>query len=114
MIKLKRVYEEASSDDGFRVLVDRLWPRGVSREKAKLDLWLKDIAPSEELRKWFAHDPAKWPEFQRKYFCELDENTAATEKLREIISREKSVTLLFAAKDETHNNAVALKNYLEK
>ena len=114
MINLKRIYDKSPAPDGYRVLVDRLWPRGISKEKAKLDLWLKDIAPSNDLRKWFAHDPAKWPEFQQKYFRELDANVTAVEQLREIIKTHTAVTLLFGAKDEIHNNAVALQDYLSK
>lgn len=114
MINVKRIYEPASTDDGFRVLVDRLWPRGVSKEKAKLDLWLKDIAPSTKLRQWFGHDPAKWDEFEKRYFAELDADSTAIAELRELVDAHDIVTLLFGARDETHNNAVALKKYLEK
>ncbi len=110
MIKIKRIYETPAVEDGFRVLVDRLWPRGVSKEKAKIDLWLKDIAPSDQLREWFAHDPAKWEDFKRKYFKELDKKK---DLISQIPRKSKSdVTLLYAAKDDTHNNAQALKEYL--
>ena len=111
MIKIKRIYNSPAEDDGFRVLVDRLWPRGVSKEKAKIDLWLKDIAPSDQLRKWFAHDPAKWDEFKRKYFKELEEK----KDLINQVSKESKdgTTLLYAAKDDKYNNAKALKEYIE-
>ena len=111
-IKLKRVYETPIKADGFRILVDRLWPRGIAKEKARVDLWLKDIAPSTELRIWFGHDPAKWAEFQKRYERELLQNEPALENLRRIIKEEKKVTLLFAASDEIHNNAVALRTFL--
>ena len=111
MIKLKRIYDIPAKNDGFRVLVDRLWPRGVSKDKAKIGLWLKDIAPSDNLRTWFAHDPAKWDVFKHKYFKELDSKKAVIDEIR---SRAKSgVTLLYAAKDEQHNNAQALKEYIK-
>ncbi|MFA5199307.1 MAG: DUF488 domain-containing protein [Candidatus Omnitrophota bacterium] len=111
MIKIKRIYETPANNDGFRVLVDRLWPRGVSKEKAKIDLWLKDIAPSDSLRKWFAHDAAKWVIFKQKYFSELSNKK---DLIGEIKKRAKDgVTLLYAAKDEQHNNAQALKEYIE-
>ena len=110
-VKIKRIYEETSSDDGRRVLVDRLWPRGVSKEKAKLDLWLKEIGPSNELRKWFNHDAAKYSEFKKRYFKELDDNPAA-DQLKKIIKDNSKVTLLYSARDEQHNQAAALKEYL--
>ena len=112
MIKIKRVYDEPNESDGFRILVDRLWPRGLSRSKIKLDLWLKDIAPSDELRKWFSHDPKKWEEFKSRYFKELDEKKELVELIIEKASR-GVVTLLYGAKDERFNNAVALKEYIE-
>lgn len=114
MVKLKRIYEKAEKSDGFRVLVDRLWPRGVSKEKAKLDLWLKDVAPSTELRIWFAHDPEKWAEFQKKYEAELRKNKAALDQLKKITEKEENLTLLYAAKDEEHNEAIILKEILSK
>lgn len=113
MIALKRVYEEPSKDDGFRVLVDRLWPRGLKKEDAKLDLWLKEAAPSSELRKWYNHDAGKWKEFKKRYFEELKEREEALDKISEKASGGK-VTLLFAARDAERNNAAALKEYLEK
>jgi len=113
MLKLKRAYEDPAKSDGHRVLVDRLWPRGVSKEDARLDDWMKDVAPSDELRKWFGHDPEKWDEFRKRYFAELDADPEAVAKLAEK-AKEGTVTLVYAAKDEEHNNAVALKEYLEK
>ena len=110
--RLKRIYEDPGAEDGVRVLVDRLWPRGVSKERAQLDIWLRDIAPSNELRKWFGHDPAKWDEFRSRYCQELGQNPAAVEKLRDL-ARGKTVTLLFGAKDEVHNEAVVLRDYLK-
>jgi len=111
VIKVKRVYEPPSEDDGLRVLVDRLWPRGLSRESAKVDLWLRDAAPSDELRRWFGHDPSKWDEFKRRYFEELRGNRAVDKPL-EVLRSGKTVTLLYAARSP-YNNAVALKEYLE-
>lgn len=110
-LKLKRAYEPAERGDGTRILVDRLWPRGVSKEAAAIDLWLKEIAPSNELRKWFAHDPRKWPRFRERYFAELDANPEAVETLRKAIRR-GPVTIVYSAKDEEHNDAVALREYL--
>jgi len=112
MVKVKRIYEPISRDDGRRILVDRLWPRGLKKEDAGLDEWLKDIAPSDELRKWFAHDPAKWQEFRKRYKGELQKKTDLIERLREEIKSE-TVTLLFSAKDAEHNNAVVLKEVIE-
>lgn len=112
VIDIKRVYSEAHKSDGFRILVDRLWPRGLNRERANVDLWLKDIAPSEELRKWFSHDPAKWDEFKQRYCQELDHK----KELVSIIiqkAREGKVTLLYGAKEEKFNNGTALKEYIE-
>lgn len=112
MIKLKRIYETPSDDDGFRVLVDRLWPRGIKKESAHIDLWLKNVAPSNELRKWFGHDPQKWLEFKQRYTKELPADAFA--QLRQLASEKPTLTLLFAAKDEDHNNAVVLKSLLEE
>lgn len=112
MIKLKRVYEPAGKDDGYRVLVDRLWPRGVTKAKAKLGVWLKDIAPSDTLRQWFGHDPKKWPTFEKKYRAELKKNETAVSELRGIIKKHKTVTLVYGAKDERYNQAAALKNFI--
>ena len=111
--KLKRVYEAAEATDGFRILVDRIWPRGLSKDQARVDLWLKQIAPSTELRQWFAHDPARWDEFRRRYFEELDRNAEAVATLRERIA-EGPVTLLYATKEARFNNAVSLAEYLER
>lgn len=111
MVKLKRVYEEPEKADGFRVLVDRLWPRGVSKDRAQLDLWLKEVAPSAELRKWFAHDPKKWSEFKKRYRRELSRNPALAE-LKSAARKHKAMTLLYAAKDEERNEAVVLREVL--
>lgn len=111
-VKIKRIYEEASKDDGCRVLVDRLWPRGVSKEKAHLDLWFKEVAPSSELREWFGHDPAKMTEFAHKYEHELQHNPAFAE-LKKIAKEHSSVTLLYGAKDEKINHAIVLLKVLE-
>jgi uncharacterized protein YeaO (DUF488 family) len=113
MIKLKRVYEPAATTDGCRVLVERLWPRAMSKERAALDLWLKDVAPSTELRKWFAHDPAKWPEFQKRYRTELKDKADSLDTLRQKCKK-GTVTLVYATRDEEHNGAVVLKNFLER
>lgn len=112
MIQCKRIYDEASPDDGMRVLVDRLWPRGISKDRANLDRWMKEIAPSDALRKWFDHDPDKWKTFCRRYHAELDEKDETVHLLREAAD-EGTLTLVYAARDRTHNNAVALKQYLE-
>ena len=112
MIRIKRIYEEAGKGDGTRILIDRLWPRGVSKEAAKVDEWLKEIAPSDKLRKWFNHDSKKWNEFKRKYRAELITKKDLVEKLRDI-SRTRTLTLVYSAKDELHNQAVALKELLE-
>jgi uncharacterized protein YeaO (DUF488 family) len=113
MFKLKRAYEEPSAEDGLRVLVERLWPRGLTRERAAVDLWLKEVAPSAELRKWYGHDPAKWKEFQSRYRAELRENMAAVEQLKQK-GEEGKVTLVYAARDEEHNSAVVLKRVLDR
>src|SRR5947209_19138120 len=110
MIQLKRAYETPSRSDGQRILVERLWPRGVTKERAKLDLWLKDVAPSPKLRKWFGHDPAKWKEFQRRYWKELEDHQKAVDLLRSKAKAGK-LTLVYGAKDEQHNAAVALKAF---
>ncbi|QGA69129.1 DUF488 domain-containing protein [Sulfolobus sp. E11-6] len=110
MIRIKRIYDPIEKDDGIRILVDRLWPRGVSKDK--VDLWLKDIAPSDELRKWFSHDASKWDEFKKKYFEELDANPKIG-VLFQLVKKGGNITLLYASKSP-YNNAVALKEYLEK
>ncbi|MER9161314.1 MULTISPECIES: DUF488 domain-containing protein [unclassified Mesorhizobium] len=112
-LAVKRIYEPPAPDDGQRVLVDRIWPRGVSKEDAALALWLKDIAPSDDLRKWFGHEAARWAEFQKQYRVELDGNEDAVGELRGLL-RHGKVTLLYGAHDEAHNNAVALAAFLRK
>jgi len=112
MVKIKRVYEPPGSDDGFRILVDRLWPRGLSKEKARVDLWLKEVAPSDKLRKWYSHDPLKWSPFKSEYFKELDHHQEEIRLIREKM-RQGNMTLLFSSREERLNNAVALKEYLE-
>src|SRR5512144_1721145 len=111
-VRVKRVYEPPSRDDGIRVLVDRLWPRGLSKPRAAVDLWLKDLAPSVRLRRWFNHDPARWTEFKHRYAEELDAKTAAVAALIGAARRGR-VTLLFGARDPEHNNATALQDYLQ-
>lgn len=112
MIQIKRAYDTLNAEDGYRILVDRIWPRGVSKDELKADLWLKEVAPSNELRKWFNHDPAKWQEFKKRYRQELANNPAFGQ-LKQIVKKEKAVTLLFGAADTHHNQAVALKEFLE-
>ncbi|MFP4285794.1 MAG: DUF488 domain-containing protein [Desulfovermiculus sp.] len=111
-ILLKRAYDKPSESDGTRILVDGMWPRGVSKQDARVDIWLKELAPSKELRKWFGHDPDKWKEFQSRYFQELQ---ARPEAVNTIIdqTRKGPVTLVYAAKDSEHNNAMALKKYIQ-
>lgn len=113
MIQLKRVYEKPSKEDGQRILVERLWPRGLSKEKAKIDVWLKDIAPSTELRKWYNHELPKWPEFREKYITELKANKSIVEHLKELLKKGPT-TFVYAAKDEGHNSALVLKDFLNK
>ena len=110
-IQVKRIYEDAHAQDGFRILVDRLWPRGIKKGQAKIDLWLKEIAPSDSLRKWFNHEPEKWEEFNQRYFKELEPKQDLVEELT-LHAKKSKVTILFSAKDEAHNNAVALREYL--
>lgn len=110
-VRLKRAYEPADAHDGMRILIDRLWPRGLSKQTAALDLWLKEVAPSTELRKWFGHDPARWPEFQRRYAEELRQQPAPLAQLREL-ARKGKVTLVYSAHDEEHNDAVVLQRLL--
>jgi uncharacterized protein YeaO (DUF488 family) len=113
MIRLKRAYDEASPDDGLRVLVDRLWPRGLNKHKAGVDWWLKEIAPTHELRKWFGHDAAKWKDFQARYRKEIQEQAESLALLRKKCKK-GTVTLLFASRDEEHNNAVVLQSFLQR
>ncbi|HEY2612227.1 MAG TPA: DUF488 family protein [Reyranella sp.] len=110
-IRLKRAYQPAAADDGARILVDRLWPRGLKKSDAAIDRWLKDIAPSTALRKWFAHDPARWPEFRRRYAAEIRRHPDLLAELR-AIARKGPVTLIFSARDELRNDAVVLRNVL--
>jgi uncharacterized protein YeaO (DUF488 family) len=110
-IRLKRAYEPADPQDGYRVLVDRLWPRGVSKQKAAIDLWAKEVAPTPQLREWFGHDPARFAEFRMRYIAELDVNDAVRD-LRDLASEHPVVTLVYGAKDEVHNHAVVLAEYL--
>ncbi|MCC6484072.1 MAG: DUF488 domain-containing protein [Armatimonadetes bacterium] len=112
MIKLKRAYETAELTDGYRVLVERLWPRGITKEEAALNLWLKDVAPTPELRKWFNHDPAKWEEFRARYRGELQANQAPVEQLTKLVQN-GDVTFVYGAKDTQHNAAVVLKEFVE-
>ncbi len=112
-IKLKRVYEKLDSTDGKRILVERLWPRGLTKENAHVDVWLKEIAPSTELRKWFDHDPDKWTEFKKRYRAELRGNDDQVARLKEEIGKKKA-TLVYAAKDETHNAAIVLMDFLKR
>lgn len=112
-VRLKRAYEPASPDDGVRILVDRLWPRGVSRDKASLDEWIKEVAPSAELRKWFGHDPRRWPEFQRRYRAELHQHLEELDRIR-ALAMKQTVTLVYSAHDEEHNDAIVLKDALLK
>jgi uncharacterized protein YeaO (DUF488 family) len=114
VIRIKRIYESAAEEDGFRILIDRLWPRGIEKEKAKIGMWLKEVAPSNELRKWFSHDPEKWEEFKMKYSKEIVAKQALLKEIMRIEEEKGTVTLLYSAKDKDHNNAVALKTILEK
>jgi uncharacterized protein YeaO (DUF488 family) len=112
-LQLKRVYETPSKTDGTRILVDRVWPRGLTKEKAHVDLWLKEVAPSNELRKWFAHDPAKWPEFKARYKAELKHNATQLALLKQAVVRGPA-TLLYGAKDTEHNEAIVLQYLLSR
>jgi len=112
-IRIKRVYDEPAASDGRRILVDRLWPRGLTKEKAKIDHWAKDIAPSNELRKWYGHDPAKWDEFRKRYFAELGKNKAGVNALVETMGK-NGVTFVYSSTERTINNAEALKLYMER
>ena len=114
MYKIKRVYQAPEKEDNFRILVDRLWPRGLSKEKVRVDLWLKEIAPSNELRKWFGHDPERYNGFKNKYLDELKDKEELIKQLRSIEKIHHTITLLYSAKDEEHNNAVVLLELLKK
>jgi len=113
MIKLKRAYEAASADDGLRILVERLWPRGVSKQKAQIDLWLKNLAPSTELRKWYGHEPSRWAQFRKRYLAELEAMDDVVALLK-YVTKEKAVTFVYAASDEKRNSALVLKELLER
>jgi uncharacterized protein YeaO (DUF488 family) len=113
MVKLKRAYDEPSPEDGLRILVERLWPRGVTKDKAQIDLWLKDVAPSTDLRKWYHHDVTRWQEFKKRYWAALKELGDVVTLLK-YVSENQAVTFVYAAADEEHNSAVALKEYLER
>ncbi|MCG6900509.1 MAG: DUF488 family protein [Gammaproteobacteria bacterium] len=112
LIYVKRAYEEPSENDGHRILVDRVWPRGVTRQRMQLDAWVRELAPSTELRKWFAHDPKKWKQFRRRYFEELDGCPEEVHRLLEMLATGR-VTLVYSARNDKFNNAIALKEYLE-
>jgi uncharacterized protein YeaO (DUF488 family) len=112
MIQLKRAYEPVSAGDGLRILVERLWPRGVSKQKGRIDLWLKTLAPSPELREWYGHDPSKWPQFRKRYATELKAH-ADVLALLAIVAKEKKVTFVYAASDEERNSALVLKEFVE-
>lgn len=112
-IRIKRVYDKPSPDDGLRVLVDGLWPRGLTKAKAKVDLWLRDIAPSAELRRWFGHDPAKWTQFKKRYAAELRDKRELLKQLR-ALAKEGPITLVYGARDSEHSNAAALRSFLNR
>ncbi len=113
MLKIKRIYEKPDKNDGARILVDRLWPRGMTKEKADIDLWLKELGPSTELRKWFAHDPAKWQAFKSKYKKELKDKKDLLDQIKNY-EKKGPVTLLYGARDTGHNEAIVLQEYLKK
>lgn len=113
-IVLKRIYEDYEKSDGYRILVDRIWPRGVKKEDAHLDEWLKEIAPTDELRKWYGHDVEKWEAFSEKYLAEIKDNKNAAEEIKKTVKDKKKVTLLFGAKDEKHNQAIVLKKWIQQ
>lgn len=114
MFKLKRIYVTAEPADGCRVLVDRIWPRGVSKEKARIDVWMKEIAPSDQLRKWFAHDPKRWVEFQERYREDLKTKAELIDQLRELEKKHGTVTLIYSARDDQRNQAVVLCAFLQR
>jgi uncharacterized protein YeaO (DUF488 family) len=113
LIRIKRVYDQAINDDGFRILVDRLWPRGLSKERAKVDLWLRDVAPSDDLRKRFCHDPKKWVDFKIRYEKELKGKQELLHRIKQVEREKGIVTILYSARDEEHNNAVVLSAILK-
>ncbi|MCE5185303.1 MAG: DUF488 domain-containing protein [Planctomycetaceae bacterium] len=112
-IAIKRAYDKPSAADGHRILIDRIWPRGISKKDAAIDEWVKDLAPSSQLRKWFGHQPEKWPEFKKRYFKELDSNKEQAQAICRTVKKQH-VTFVYGAREERFNNAVALKEYLEK
>lgn len=114
MIKIKRIYDEFESEDGFRILVDRLWPRGIKKEESHVNLWLKEIGPSDELRKWFNHETEKWEDFRRRYRAELSHKKDELDEIRNAEKQNKAVTLLYGAKDTEHNQAIVIKEMLQK
>jgi len=114
VIKLKRVYEETSEDDGIRIFVERLWPRGIKRENLNFHIWLKDIAPSNKLRKWYSHDNKKWNEFKEKYFHELNSKEDSLEQILKFLRQNATVTFIYASKETTYNSATALREYIYK
>ncbi|HSR68680.1 MAG TPA: DUF488 family protein [Acidobacteriota bacterium] len=112
-IRTKRIYQQASDEDGRRILVDRLWPRGISKQAARIDYWAKEIAPSNQLRRWYQHDPDKWEAFRHRYFEELDDNPHGVAELRSRMEDADTVTFLYSSKEESLNNAAALREYFE-
>jgi uncharacterized protein YeaO (DUF488 family) len=114
VIKIKRIYEQPSKEDGFRILVDRLWPRGISKDKARIDLWLREIGPSDDVRNWFSHDPKKWQGFKTKYESELRAKEELINKIKQEEKEHGTVTLLYSTKDEEHNQAVVLGIFLKR
>jgi uncharacterized protein YeaO (DUF488 family) len=114
MFKVKRIYKESEPSDGYRILVDRIWPRGISKEKARIDLWMKQIAPSDTLRKWFGHDPKRWMEFRQRYREELRNEIGLIKQLNQLEEEHDTLTLVFSARDERHNQAVALRAFLQR
>jgi len=114
LFRIKRIYDTAEQQDGYRILVDRLWPRGLSKRQANIDLWLTEVAPSDDLRKRYAHDTNKWPEFQNRYTQELKSKSESIDHISKLEEKHGTVTLLFAAKDTTHNNAMILRDFLHK
>jgi len=113
MIKIKRIYEDYSEIDGYRILIDRLWPRGISKERAKIDLWIKEIAPSNDLRKWYSHNSEKNKQFQKKYINELKDNSDSLNEIKKIINDQKTITLLYASKDSKPIHAIVLQQILK-
>lgn len=112
-VKIKRIYEPIDENDGYRILVDRLWPRGIKKETANLNTWMKEIAPSTALRKWFNHDPKKWADFSKAYLEELKQQKEKVKELLDILKKHNTITLLYSAKDEAHNQALVLQNYIQ-